>query len=259
MMNISIIQPSRNNLPYLKWSYESVRKYANPNIEYCVASDYSQDGTVEWCEEISKKDKNFKYIVNDGTWFGENKGELDRMGHCLLYDKLISEVSTKPVFVILHADMHISENFIENMYKYLKPGVIVSGTRIEPAIHPEDMAKIQKDFGLEPHEFDDDRFQKYVETVKDDRTTEGFFAPWMAYKNDFESIGGHDPLYAPQSREDTDFAVRVVLNGYKLVQSFESLICILPTERIYPLWFRFLILSESIQDMHYANLIIHLL
>ena len=221
---ISFIQPSRNNLSYLKWSYESVRKYASPDIEYCVASDFSNDGTVEWCEEISKKDKNFKYIVNDGTWFGENKGELDRMGHCRLYDKLILEVSTKPIFVILHADMHISENFIENMYKHLKPGVIVSGTRIEPGIHPEDMAKIQKDFGLEPDQFDDSKFQKFVKDVLEDRTTEGFFAPWMAYKEDFESIGGHDQkTFGYQSREDTDIAVRFILNGYKLVQSWDSL------------------------------------
>ena len=221
---ISLIQPSRNNLRYLKWSYESIRKYASSDIEYCVASDYSNDGTVEWCEEISKKDKNFKYIVNNGTWFGENKGELDRMGHCRLYDKLILEVSTKPIFVILHADMHISENFIENMYKHLKPGVIVSGTRIEPGIHPEDMAKIQKDFGLEPNEFDDGEFQKFVKEVSEDRTTEGFFAPWMAYKDDFQSIGGHDQkTFGYQSREDTDIAVRFILNGYKLVQSWDSL------------------------------------
>jgi len=73
---ISFIIPSRTNLKYLKWSYESLRKNIGYRHEICVFSDYSTDGTVKWCEEISKKDNNFKYIVNDGTWFGENKGEL---------------------------------------------------------------------------------------------------------------------------------------------------------------------------------------
>ena len=65
MKSISIITPSRNNLTYLQWSYNSVRKYAGYFLEYCVAVDYSNDGTEEWCNEISKKDKNFKYIPND--------------------------------------------------------------------------------------------------------------------------------------------------------------------------------------------------
>ena len=77
MKKISLISPSRNNLKYLKWSYESVRKNCTVDVEYCVASDYSDDGTVEWCEETAKKDKNFKYIVNDGTWFGERLPTID--------------------------------------------------------------------------------------------------------------------------------------------------------------------------------------
>ena len=103
---ISFIQPSRNNLKYLKWSYNSIRKHLGYRHEICVFSDYSTDGTVEWCEEISKKDNNFKYIVNDGTWFGENKGELNRMGHTLGYDKLINEVATNDIVMIWHADMY---------------------------------------------------------------------------------------------------------------------------------------------------------
>ena len=105
MRPISFIQPSRSNLRYLQWSYNSIRKNLDPINEICVLSDYSTDGTVEWCEEISKKDKNFKYIVNDGSWFGENKGKLDRMGHTLLYDKLIDEVATGDVAMIWHSDM----------------------------------------------------------------------------------------------------------------------------------------------------------
>ena len=225
--DISIITPSRNNCVYLKWEYESVREHMGPEVEFCVAVDYSQDDTELWCEEISKKDKNFKYIVNDGTWFGKNKGNLDRMGHCRLFDKLILEVSTKPAFLILHADMRVSKDFIENMLKHLYSGVIVSGTRVEPTIHPPDMAKLQKDFGLEPDEFDLSGFNDYVEEMKikyKDKTTKGFFAPWLAYKNGFKDIGGHDQeTFSYQSREDSDIAQRYMLNGYKLIQARDAL------------------------------------
>jgi hypothetical protein len=37
-MKISFIQPSRNNLKYLKWSYEAIRKnLSHKEHEICVA------------------------------------------------------------------------------------------------------------------------------------------------------------------------------------------------------------------------------
>ena len=37
----------------------------------------------------------------------------------------------------------------------------------------------------------------YPKTLNQE-TSQGIFAPWAIYKEDFTSIGGHDPLYAPQ-------------------------------------------------------------
>ena len=49
-MKISLIQPGRNNLKYLKWSYDSIRKnQGNHEVEICVADDFSNDGTWDWC------------------------------------------------------------------------------------------------------------------------------------------------------------------------------------------------------------------
>jgi hypothetical protein len=44
------------------------------------------------------------------------------------------------------------------------------------------------------------------------------------YKEDFLAIGGHDPLFAPQSKEDSDLFNRFVLNGYKIIQSWDALV-----------------------------------
>jgi hypothetical protein len=55
-------------------------------------------------------------------------------------------------------------------------------------------------------------------------TSKGIFAPWAIYKDDFTSIGGHDPLYAPQSKEDSDIFNRFVLNGYELIQTWKGLV-----------------------------------
>ena len=42
MKPISFIQPSRNNLKYLQWSYNSIRKNLDPMHEICMADDFSR-------------------------------------------------------------------------------------------------------------------------------------------------------------------------------------------------------------------------
>ena len=82
-MKISLIQPGRNNLKYLKWSYDSIRKnQGNHEVEICVADDFSNDGTWDWCLEMMDKDPLFKAIKNEGP---------TRLGHTILYDKLVND------------------------------------------------------------------------------------------------------------------------------------------------------------------------
>ena len=142
--DISFIQPSRDNLKYLKWSYESIRKNGGPEPHICVADDYSSDGTWEWCQEIMKKDKNFTAIRNDGP---------TRLGHTILYDRLINEVAATKVVGIYHADMYLCPGALESLIKNIKPKTVVSWTRIEPPLHPDGPEKILLDAKPEPEYF----------------------------------------------------------------------------------------------------------
>ena len=242
-MKISLIQPSRNNLKYLKWSYNSIRKnQGNHEVEICVADDFSdKDGTWEWCLEMMEKDPHFKAIRNEGP---------TRLGHTILYDRLINEVATHELCMIYHADMYLCpgaldaienqmfsehdtmkdyqpESFLDGKLKNEK--TICSLTRIEPPLHPPGPEKLLEDFGIEPEEFDEERLLEYVEyglyhPQRRAETTEGIFAPWAFWKKDFQEIGGHDELFAPQSKEDTDIFNRFHLNGIKFVQTWEGFV-----------------------------------
>ena len=44
------------------------------------------------------------------------------------------------------------------------------------------------------------------------------------YKEDFLAVGGHDELFAPQSREDSDLFNRFLLKGYEMIQSWDALV-----------------------------------
>ena len=217
MKKISFIQPSRNNLKYLKWSYESIRKNLDPQHEICWADDFSDDGTWEWMKETAKKDGNIKLYRNEGP---------NRLGHTILYDTLV-DIATNDIVMIYHADMYACPNMDEYVLKHLEPGKVVSATRIEPPLHPDGPEKILKDFGIEPEEFDEKGLLEFVidyNSKQHDKPTKGIFAPWAIYKDDFTSIGGHDPLYAPQSKEDSDIFNRFVLNDYDLIQTWRGFV-----------------------------------
>ena len=213
---ISFIQPSRNNLKYLKWSYNSIRKNLGYRHEICWADDFSNDGTWEWMNEIVKKDPNVKIHRNEGP---------TRLGHTILYDTLV-DMATSDIVMIYHADMYACPKLDEEILKHLEPGKVVSATRIEPPLHPDGPEKVLQDFGIEPEEFDEQGLINFInqtwEGMPEDKITNGIFAPWAIYKDDFLAIGGHDPLYAPQSKEDSDIFNRFVLAGYELIQTWQG-------------------------------------
>ena len=214
MKPISFIQPSRNNLKYLKWSYDSIRKNLGSHHEICWADDFSDDGTWEWMQEIAQKDKNVKIHRNEGP---------NRLGHTILYDTLVNDYATNEIVMIYHADMYACPYLDNEILKLIKPGTVVSATRIEPPLHPDGPEKILRDFGIEPEEFKEEELFEFLNTTDTSaEPTKGIFAPWAIYKKDFQDINGHDPLYAPQSKEDSDIFNRFVLAGYDLVQTWEG-------------------------------------
>ena len=219
MKTISFIQPSRNNLKYLKWSYESIRKNLGYRHEICWADDFSDDGTWEWMNEIVKKDKNVKIHRNEGP---------TRLGHTILYDTLV-DMASNDIVMIYHADMYACPGMDEEVLRHLERGKVVSATRIEPPLHPDGPEKILVDFGIEPEEFKEQDLLTWLESDMEvskniGKTTNGIFAPWAIYKDDFTSIGGHDPLYAPQSKEDSDIFNRFVLAGYETIQTWQGFV-----------------------------------
>jgi len=214
--NISFVIPSRNNLRYFKWAYSSIRKNAGNDVYICAADDASTDGTSDYFKELATKDKRFKYIINDTGV---------RIGHTILYDKIVLELVTTEIFGIWHADMYLCPGAVESILKYIKPKSIVSLTRIEPPLHPNGVEKVLKDCGLEPEGFDEHILDSYLNQLVSkykDRTTKGIFAPWFMYKEDFIKIHMHDPLFAPQSKEDSCIFNRMKLANYNFIQTWEG-------------------------------------
>ena len=194
---ITFIIPCRNNLKYLQQAVQSIENNYGEYHHIVILDDASTDGTNDWVSSINKPN-----IIS------YRNGGPDRVGHTVLYDIGI-KLATTPIVTILHSDMVVTKNYVENMLKNLKPLSVVSATRIEPPLHPPGPEKYVKNFGMEPEEFQlqYEEFEKFVaekELENKDKVTNGIFAPWMLYKEDFAQIGGHDLLFAPMELEDSD-------------------------------------------------------
>jgi glycosyltransferase involved in cell wall biosynthesis len=210
---ISFIQPSRNNLKYLEWSYNSIRKNLGYRHEIMFGDDFSDDGTWEWLQKIKEKDHNVQIFRNKGP---------ERKGIVYWYD-FLCEKATNDIVMFFHADMYACPDMDVEILKHLDRGKIVSATRIEPSLHPDGPEKILKDFGIEPEEFDELGLIEFAKGCED-KTTEGIFAPWAIYKEDYWRTGGHDELFAPQSKEDSDIFNRFHLLGFEFIQTWKGLV-----------------------------------
>jgi len=214
MDKITFVLPSRNNLEFLQLAYKSIRDLETKH-EILILDDASIDGTKEWVKSLNDEDLITYY--NPGP---------ERIGIVGMFDKGIEMARTEIIFAF-HADMVAAPNLDKNILKHLKPGIVVSATRVEPPLHPQGPEKITMNWGNEIEEFNYDitkpRFIE-LEQLNKDKFTEGIFAPWCMYKSDYLAIGGHDELFAPQSKEDSDLFNRFVLKGYKVIQSWDGLV-----------------------------------
>ena len=215
MEKITFVIPSRNNLEFLQLAYKSIRNLDTKH-EILILNDASTDGTQEW---ISKQ--------KDNDLIVHHSPGPERIGIVGMFDKGI-EMARTDIIMAYHADMVAAPNLDKHVLKHLKKGVVVSATRVEPPLHPDGPEKMLVDFGIEIEDFDIDKFNNWVlneyKPKHDKLVTEGIFAPWCMYKEDFLAIGGHDELFAPQSKEDSDIFNRFVLNGYKVLQTWEGLV-----------------------------------
>jgi len=209
---ITFVIPSYNNLKHLKNCVTSIHKHA-PKAELIIFDDNSDDGTFEWLENL--KSNNIYIQKTD-----------QRLGHTILYDRGI-KLASNNIVGILHADMIIGPNYVENIIKHLKPGKVVCGTRVEPPLHPPGNEKIIENFGLDFDDLNVEAFEQFCiqsQVTYKDQTTKGMFAPWVINKEDFLNMGGHDPGFAPFPYEDSDIFQRWLLAGYELIQSRDAFV-----------------------------------
>ena len=135
MDKITFVLPSRNNLEFLELAYSSIRGLKSKvQHEVLILDDASTDGTLDWIIDQAKGDPNLVYFSNPGP---------ERIGIVGMFDRGIEMASTDIIFAF-HADMVADKDLDANILKHLKPGTVVSATRVEPPLHPPGPEKDRK-------------------------------------------------------------------------------------------------------------------
>jgi len=214
-----------NNLPYLKLAVESVRKNSYyKDAPFIIHAENCTDGTDEW---LAANEYNLEYYIEKNQLpVGIGGG----MNFCA------DRVKTTYI-MFLHSDFYVSRNWDKvclNIIEQSKPKTWVFSHRIEPEMFPGSQSRpgtliVPKEtFGAYYHDFDKELFEEYAYEFGSANVE--YFAPkaegvsGLILKEDWDAIGGNDPIFAPASYEDMDLFLRMKQAGYNFILTGGSVV-----------------------------------
>lgn len=216
---------THNNLPYLKLAVKSVREHSHyKDAPFIIHAENCIDGTDKWLKENSKKYNLEYYIDKNDIPLGIGGG----MNFCA------DKVKTKFIN-FLHSDFYVSKNWdlklLETHKKY-KNKVWVFSQRIQPNIFKENtragtLIVPINEFGGYYDDFNEEYFLEYAEALSNSNNFEinlGEGVSGLILKEDWDYIGGNDPLFAPASWDDKDIFLRSLLKDISLVLTTTSVV-----------------------------------
>lgn len=217
-MQVTILIPTRNGAEFLEWSYNSIRKnQGNHDVEILIFNDNSyKDNTNELLQGLMEKDSKLTVFSNTG----------ERKGISGAYTFLSRQVKTK-YLMHFHNDMYLCEGSLDLIEKqFIEHGekIAVCLTRIEHSMgyQPGPEKIIWDNAPLELEDWNEELFINDLPKLKskwNDNYTGGHFAPFCMNTDEYHSLGGVDDVVFPlQSREDSDWAFRLVLADFKTIQ-----------------------------------------
>jgi len=214
-----------NNLDYLKLAVKSVRKNSHyKDAPFIIHAENCTDGTDEWLKENSDKYQLEYYIDKNDIPLGIGGG----MNFCA------DRVKTKFIN-FLHSDFYVAKDWDINLLKVHEQHegkVWVFSQRIQPNIFREQsrvgtLVVPIDEFGDYHHNFNEEYFLKYAEelsNINDFEVNKEEGVSGLILKEDWDEIGGNDPLFAPASWDDKDIFLRAALKGYKFPLTSKSVV-----------------------------------
>lgn len=227
---ITFCLSTHNNLEYLKMAVYSVRKYSYyKDAPFIIYAENCRDGTNDWLRE--NKDKyDLDIYIENGNYVPRGIGG----GINFAVDK----AKTKYI-MLLHSDFFVSKNWdkycMETMKENGDSKLWISSFRIEPDIFengvgykPGTLVVNRGKFGEFYYNFNEHYFIKYAQQFSEKNKNKiiykGQGVSGLIRKDDWDYIGGNDPLFSPASFEDMDLFLRMLCEGFDFILTPQSVV-----------------------------------
>lgn len=207
-----IINTGKDTLEYMKLLLTSLKM----NLDYdgheiLIFVDADNENSVDYFREQKSNFKDLRIITHSLPFpvgYQRNK-------------TLLTEYAKYDIISYLQSDMVVGPHYDTNILKHVKPGRILSATRVEPPLHPPSPVTITENLGIIPSEFNMERWNRFSESVKENKEFDYFFAPITYYKEDWLKLGGYDTQFR-RSREDSDLVQRCIHMGIEMKQIWSA-------------------------------------
>ncbi len=188
----SVLIPSWNNLPYLKFCIDSIHKNSFYKHQIIIHVNEGTDGTLEW---VKKQGYSYSYSnLNAGVCYALNA---------------MSTLAVTDYIVYMNDDMYACKNWDLNLYEEIKKKEDIyfyfSGTMIEYENTGNRAVIAPHDFGRDLETFDETKLNEFVSHLKHPDWYGACWPPSIVHKKLWNQVQGYSTEYSPGFYSDPDF------------------------------------------------------
>jgi len=203
-MKLSIIIPTFNNLSFLKFFINSLKKNSSFDHEIILHINDGSDGTLHYAII-----NNIKYTHTENN-----------IGLCSSMNKAYSLCTTNHI-LYAHDDMYFCKNWdtflIDEIKKHKNNLYYLSGTNVSKRY-----GLINYDCGTNPDNFDEDKFLKFCTEDKTPNLQSSHWAPHLIHKDLWDKIGGFSEEFNPGDGSDPDFCMKLWLQNVRIFKGISK-------------------------------------
>ncbi len=204
-MKISIIIPSYNNLKYLLFTINSIKKNSFFEHEIIIHVNDGSDGTLD-------------YVKNNDLLFTFSKSNI---GLCSSVNQASKKASTNYIFYS-HDDMFYCKNWDiflkEELNRFNDNFYYLSGTTVSI-----NNGLINHDCGSSPDNFNEDKFNDFIKNDKSEDLQGSHWAPHLIHKELWIKIGGFSEEFNPGDGSDPDLCMKLWLNNVRVFKTISKI------------------------------------
>ena len=204
-MKISIIIPSYNNLKYLIFTINSIKKNSFFEHEIIIHVNDGSDGTLDYV-----KNNNLLYTFSNSN-----------IGLCSSVNQASKKASTNYIFYS-HDDMFYCKNWDiflkQELNKFNDNFYYLSGTTVSI-----NNGLINHDCGSSPENFNEDKFNDFIKNDKSKDLQGSHWAPHLIHKELWIKIGGFSEEFNPGDGSDPDLCMKLWLNNVRVFKTISKI------------------------------------